>query len=314
MPDLVFPISEPIFLRLDQYLFFKKAAPSRSQIGKWIREGYVLVNDKPARASVKLKKGDTIVVHVPETSPTSLMPEEIALEILFEDADLIVINKKAEMVVHPGAGHRQGTLTNALLAHCKDLSGIGGETRPGIVHRLDKGTSGVIVVAKNDKTHIALCDQFKDRKVKKIYWAVVYGRMKEPSGTFSTFIARHPSHRKKFSVHVSKGKKAVTHYRVLKEGEGVSLLELELETGRTHQIRVHVTSAGHSIVGDPLYGGHARRVKQIQNQKMRHWIQKLNRPLLHARALSFVHPGSEKSMAFTAELPEDFKRTIESCF
>ena len=307
-------VVQPTDLRLDQYLLSQRIAPSRSQIGKWIRGRSVLVNDKPAKASKKLKTGDTIIVCAPEIAPASLVPEEIPLEILHEDSDLIVINKQAEMVVNPGAGHKRGTLANALLAHCKDLAGIGGEIRPGIVHRLDKGTSGVMVVAKNDATHIALSDQFKSRRVQKIYWALVYGRMKKPVGIFSTLIARSPSHRKKFSVSRSGGKRAVTHYQTLREGEGISLLELKLETGRTHQIRVHLTSAGHSIVGDPVYGGHIKRMKQIRDAKIRSFLQSLDHTLLHARCLAFSHPGTNETMEFEAGLPGDFKRAVELCF
>ncbi|MBI2341037.1 MAG: RluA family pseudouridine synthase [Deltaproteobacteria bacterium] len=300
--------------RLDQLLFARRIAPSRSQIARWIREGRVLVNEKPAKASRKIREGDRVCVNPPEARPAKPVPEKIPLDVLFEDSDLIVINKPAFMVVHPGAGHETGTLTNALLAHCKDLSGIGGVMRPGIVHRLDKGTSGAMVIAKNDRTHIALSEQFKKRKVKKIYWAVVYGKMKKPTGTFSGFISRSPSHRKKFSVSETKGKEAVTHYRMLKEGKGLSLLELKLETGRTRQIRVHLTNAGHGVVGDPLYGGHMQRTKQIQNAEARNFLRALDHTLLHARCLAFCHPGTNETMEFEAKLPEDFERAVDLCF
>jgi len=307
-------ITEPTNKRLDQFLVDYKIAASRSQMTKWIHEGCVLVNGSSAKASLKLKEGDSVIVTPPEVEPTPIEPEDIPLTILYEDSDLIVINKPADMVVHPGAGHSSGTLTNALLAHCKDLSGIGGQERPGIVHRLDRGTSGVIVVAKNDKAHISLSNQFKSREVVKIYWALVYGRMKEKEGTISTLITRSPSHRKKFSVSNEKGKDAVTHYKVLKEGEGVSFLEIRLETGRTHQIRVHLTGEGHSIVGDPLYGGHGKKLKQIRNDQIKKIFKSLDHTLLHARSLSFIHPSNKKNMECVGDLPEDFTEVLDLCF
>ena len=300
-------------MRLDQYLTAQNWA-SRSQITKWIRAGFVRVNGKTVKSSRLVGPSDKIEVHPPSATEPELKPEKIALTILYEDKHLIVVNKAAAMVVHPGAGHWKGTLAAALLAHCKDLSGIGGVKRPGIVHRLDKGTSGVIVAAKNDKTHTFLSDQFKNHEVTKIYWALVYGKMKTEKGTFDSFLTRSPAHRQKFMVHVSKGKRAVTHYKVLKEGEGVSLLEIRLETGRTHQIRAHLTEAGHSILGDPLYGGHSRRLKFIQNEKLRAFLQGLDHTLLHAHTLGLMHPVTGKKMKWTAPLPVDFKKAIALSF
>ena len=289
-------------------------ATSRSQIARWIDEGHVLVNGKKTKASYLVKPEDQIEVTPPKIQPSKLTAENIPLDILYEDKDLIVLNKPTSLVVHPGAGHSQGTLVHALLGHCKGLSTIGGVERPGIVHRLDKGTSGVMVVAKNDKTHQALSDQFKNHKVKKIYWALVYGKFKETEGTISNFLTRSPNHRKKFAVSGSRGKKAVTHYQVLKEERGFSLVELTLETGRTHQIRVHLTDAGHSIVGDPLYGGHSSRLRQLQVGELRKFLVNLDHTLLHAFKLKFFHPRLKKEMELQAGLPEDFSRMMKLCF
>lgn len=300
-------------LRLDQFLVSRNISPSRSQIARWIREGHVTVNGLSAKASLKLKCGDVIETTPPEPKPAKIKPEEIPLDILYEDDDLVVVNKPASMVVHPGAGHWGGTLTNALLAHCRKLSGIGGVERPGIVHRLDKGTSGVMVIAKNDKTHIGLSEQFKDHRVKKIYWALVYGKMKEKEGKFESLISRSKTHRKKFAVSDHGGKEAITYYRVLKEGEGVSLVEIDLKTGRTHQIRVHFTKAGHSVTGDPLYGGHQKRAGQIKNKKVGSFLKSLDHTLLHARSLKFYHPVLKREMEWTAPPPDDFEKAIEIC-
>lgn len=298
-------------MRLDQHLSSQKMAPSRSQIARWIDEGHVLVNGKKVKASYLVKPEDQIQVTPPKIQPSALIAEEIPLDILYEDDVLLVLNKPASLVVHPGAGHATGTLVQALLAHCKGLSSIGGVERPGIVHRLDKGTSGVMVIAKNDLTHQALSEQFKNHQVTKIYWALVYGKFKKTTGTISTFLSRSPHHRKKFSVSESRGKKAVTHYRVLQEGGGLSWVELNLETGRTHQIRVHLTDAGHSVVGDPLYGGHSGREKQFRDILLRRFLKKLDHTLLHARQLRFFHPLLKKEMEFEAPLPEDFKKALK---
>ncbi len=291
-------------MRLDHYLVSQKITSSRSQISRWIHQGNVLVNGRPSKPSYHLKEKDRVDINPPKVKSNILTPEAIPLKVLYEDDDLLVINKPSNLVVHPGAGHQQGTLVHALLAHCRGLSQIGGVERPGIVHRLDKGTSGAMVIAKNDATHIELSRQFTNHLVKKIYWVVVDGKMKNKKGTIQTLIARSPSHRKKFAVTKRGGKKAVTHYQVLKEGEGISLLEVSLETGRTHQIRVHLTNEGHGVVGDPLYGGHAKKCKNIQS----------DHPLLHSRIIGFTHPAKMKWMEYTAELPDDFKRIYDSFF
>ncbi len=294
-------------MRLDKYLQnFQKSVVSRSQLARWIREGHVLVNGKPAKASYLVKSSDCVEVSPPKVKPTELTPEPLPLDILYEDDDLIVINKSPDMVVHPGAGHREKTLVHALLSHCRGLSSIGGVERPGIVHRLDKGTSGVMVVAKNDVAHQHLADQFKNHQIKKTYWAFVYGCPRDKKGTIETLIARSPHHRKKFAVSRDKGKQAITHYRVLKSHAGVSLLEIDLETGRTHQIRVHLTDLGHSLLGDSLYGGHAKKVKNLSDTGLRKKVEALTHPLLHSRKIVFKHPVTGKKIKFTAEVPEDF--------
>lgn len=313
MEEKIFNITENPDIRLDRFLALQGIA-SRSQIGKWIDSGCVVVNRSPAKGSRKLKAGDLIRVAVPAVHDAELLPENIPLDILFEDDDLLVINKPANMVTHPGAGHRHGTLTNALMAHCGNLSTIGGVKRPGIVHRLDKGTSGVMVIAKNDLTHEDLSEQFQEHKVKKIYHALVYGRMKNKKGAFDTLISRSPVNRKKFAVNAKKGKRAVTHYRVLKEGEGVTLLELEPETGRTHQIRVHLTSAGHSIMGDPLYGSHSRCVKTTADAVAMNFLNSLDHQLLHSKTIVFNHPVKNRIMKWSSPLPPDFEKAVTLCF
>lgn len=295
-------------IRLDKFLFSKEVLTSRSQIARLIDEGCVLVNKLQAKASLKTKSGDVIHVTLPEAKNSELLSEDIKLNILHEDKDLLFINKDANMVVHPGAGHHSGTLTNALLHHCGKLSKIGGEYRPGIVHRLDKGTSGVMVIAKNDKIHQALSDAFKNHDLKKTYKALVFGRMKEKEGEIKTYIKRSEANRKKYTTHVSVGKIAITRYKVAKEYKYFSLLDVEILTGRTHQIRVHLTSLGHGIVGDALYGNSSKRLLQIVDVKERDLFKNLDHTLLHAYSLKLKHPGTKKVMDIKAELPEDFKK------
>lgn len=296
-------------MRLDQYLISKKMAPSRSQLARWITDGHVTVNGAVSKPSYVVRDTDVIEVKPPEIKPSILVPEEIALDVLYEDADLLVINKSSHMVVHPGAGHRQGTLVHALLNHCRGLSAIGGVERPGIVHRLDKGTSGVMVVAKNDRAHLDLSRQFKEHGIKKIYWAVVYGVPRQKEAAISKKIGRHPKDRKKFAVNTT-GKESHTQYKLLHQSQGLSLLEVQITTGRTHQIRVHLTDAGHSLVGDAVYGGHLRRVKNL-NSLLKMPVQNLTHPLLHARQLELTHPISGKRLSFEAPLPDDYKMILD---
>jgi 23S rRNA pseudouridine1911/1915/1917 synthase len=295
--------------RLDAYLVTQQDMPTRSQLQRLIEQGRVKVNGLSTKPSYPVKDQDTISVEIPEPTESFLTAEDIPVEIIYEDDDLVVVNKQAGLVVHPGAGNRTGTLVNALLFHCNKLSGLGGQ-RPGIVHRLDKETSGVMVVAKNDETHFSLSRQFQDRTVKKNYKALVYGRMESNQGTFDSPIGRHPSNRKKMSSRSNQAKSALTLWSVLKEYEQMSLVKVVLATGRTHQIRVHFSEAGHPVVGDDTYGG-SKRLKNIVDVKLRQRVQKLSALMLHAEHLSFIHPGTKKEIYFDVEPPKHFKNILE---
>ncbi|XQT34778.1 ribosomal large subunit pseudouridine synthase D (rRNA-uridine isomerase D) (rRNA pseudouridylate synthase D) [Thermotoga neapolitana DSM 4359] len=287
--------------RLDQFL--KEKTPSwisRSMIQKAIKEGKVKVNGQIKKPSYKLKEGEIVEVELPEEpkEPT-VQPEKIDLKILYEDRDIIVIDKPGDMIVHPVPSKLSGTLVNAILYHCSDLQGVGGKLRPGIVHRLDKETSGVIVVAKNDLAHQSLSRQFKDRKVKKTYILLARGRIKEDEGTVELPLARHPVLRVKMTVSEN-GKEAITHYRVLKRFDDVATLVLAFpQTGRTHQIRVHMKSLGHPIMGDKIYG----KYKEDE-------MFGIKRQMLHALKLGFFHPRTGEWMEFVSPIPEDFKEAI----
>lgn len=276
--------------RLDHFLPSRLSHLSRSRIQNLVRQACILVNgEQPAKAGIKLRSGDRITVEEPPPEPVETLPEEIPLDVLFEDEHLVVLNKAAGIVVHPGAGNREHTLVNALLHHCPNLSGIGGEQRPGIVHRLDKDTSGCLVVAKNDPSHRNLALQFSGRKVLKVYLAIVAGALRFKSGTVDAAIGRHPVHRMRMAV-VPKGRPSRTDYRVLREWEGLSLVECTLHTGRTHQIRVHLKHLGHPLAGDTLYGGRADFPRQM----------------LHARRLGFFHPVTNQWLEFESPIPNDF--------
>ncbi len=301
--ELTYPTdAEP--MRLDLFISRELENETRAAVQRLIENGNVLVDGQPAKASLKLRGGERVGVDIPAPVPAEPQPEEIALEVLYEDHDLIVINKPAGMVVHPGAGNSTGTLVNALLAHCDDLSGIGGEVRPGIVHRLDKGTSGVLVAAKNDRTHQALSEQFNVHSVKRIYQALIFGNPPEDTGKIEGIIGRHPTERLRLSGKARSGKHAVTRWRVKERYGRITLVELRLETGRTHQIRVHLTEAGFPLLGDPLYpdGG---RTNNLPDTQLRGMINKLGRQALHARTLGFIHPTTGEYLEFTAEMPED---------
>jgi 23S rRNA pseudouridine1911/1915/1917 synthase len=278
--------------RLDQFLAAKLARLSRSRIQHLIKSGHVLVNTTSAKSAEKLRSDDMVILHEPEPIPASVKPEEIALDVLFEDDDLLVINKPAGMVVHPAAGNAAHTMVNALLKHCTNLSGIGGEQRPGIVHRLDKETSGCIVVAKNDFAHGRLARQFAERAVTKIYLALADGFFKTKRGVVETLIGRHPVHRKKMSVVERGGRLAKTEWRVLAELARGSLVECTLHTGRTHQIRVHLKHLGHPVLGDKLYA--PKLAADFPHQ------------MLHAWRLGFAHPRSDEPMRFCSPVPENF--------
>ena len=297
-------------LRLDIAVSHEIPSLTRSAVQRLIEEGRVTVNGRPERASHRLKGGEEISVTVPPPQAAEPVAEAIPLEILYEDADVVVINKPAGMVVHEGAGNRSGTLVNALLGHCDDLSGIGGELRPGIVHRIDKDTSGILVAAKNDRAHQALAEQFRAHSVKRIYRALVFGSPRDESGRIESAIGRHPVDRKRMSGTARHGKRAVTRWKVLARYNRLTLLELRLETGRTHQIRVHLSEFGHPLVGDQVYGG-GSRLASITDPRLRKLITDLNRQALHAMTLGFIHPADGRYLEFTTPLPEDMQRIID---
>ncbi len=309
--QLLFPYNHPT-QRLDSFLAESLPELSRSQLKKLIDTGQVLLEGSAAKAGQKLKGGEQILVILPDPEPLDAIPEEIPLHILYEDSSLIVVDKAAGMVVHPAAGHTRGTLVNALLHHCTDLAGIGGELRPGIVHRIDKDTSGVLVVTKNDQSHQALAAQFKQHSVKRRYLALVHGLVTEQVGCIDQPIGRHPTQRKKFSSRARQAKRAVTHWKVLRryDQDRLTLVELSLETGRTHQIRVHFSEHNWPLVGDPLYTSPAR-CKGLTDARLRGLISRLPGQALHARELGFLHPVSGEFLEFKSELPEPFKAVID---
>jgi len=279
--------------RLDHFLAAQIAHLSRARIQGLIKSGDILVNQAGAKPGTKIRTGDIVSVTEPPPRPVATPAEDIPLDILHEDEEIIVLNKSAGMVVHPAVGNWDGTLVNALLHHCPALSGIGGERRPGIVHRLDKETSGCIVIAKNDAAHQNLAAQFAGRKVLKVYLALVAGHLRQQSGTIETSIGRHPIHRKKMAVTEGRGRSATTDYRVVQEFDNASLVECTLHTGRTHQIRVHLKHLGHPLLGDKLYGG-ARAGAEFPRQ------------MLHAWKLGFIHPRTLRRVEFEAPLPGEF--------
>ncbi len=287
--------------RLDKLLV--EASPeelSRSQLQDWIREGYVRVNGAAVKPNYKVGPGDQIEVRVPITVTSELVPEPIPLDIVYEDSDVIVVNKPRGMVVHPAAGHPNGTLVNALMYHCKDLSGINGEIRPGIVHRIDKDTSGLLMAAKNDAAHASLSEQLKEHTVTRRYIAVVHGTIPHEQGTIDAPIGRDPKDRKLYMVTDKNAKTAVTHFVVRERMDsGYTLLELMLETGRTHQIRVHMKYVGYPLVGDPVYGRSKGRTMAVPGQA------------LHAAVLGFTHPRTGERLTFEAPLPAEMEQLIE---
>ncbi len=308
-PDiaLLIPITEEYEgLRLDHFLVSVVPGQSRSHLQRLIEEGHVTVNGRPAKANLRLKLGVSVDIDIPEPRDPIPVPENIELPIVYEDADLVVVNKPPGMVVHPAAGHDSGTLVNALLYHVDDLSGIGGEKRPGIVHRLDRGTSGLMVVAKNDAAHQELARQFHDREVSKEYLALVWGvvvagrRIEDPIG-------RDPNNRLKMTNRARRSREAVTRIvRVFQVNPALALAQIAIHTGRTHQIRVHLSSIGHPIVGDTLYGGLRRRLPFDIRAVLR-----LDRPFLHAAKLAFKHPRDGRRMEFESELPPDLKSVLD---
>lgn len=287
-------------VRLDRYLSDQLAELSRSYIQKLMEEGQVQLNGRPGKASVKVKAGDTVLVTLPEAVEPEILPEDIPLEILYEDADVILVNKPKNMVVHPAAGHYTGTLVNGLMYHCReDLSGINGVLRPGIVHRIDKDTTGVLIACKNDHAHNAIAAQLKEHSITRRYRAIVHGNIKEEEGTVDAPLGRHLADRKKQAVQRDgEGRRAVTHYRVLERFRDYTYIECELETGRTHQIRVHMAYIGHPLLGDEVYGS-GREPFHLEGQT------------LHAMVLGFVHPTTGEYMEFEAPLPAYFEELLE---
>lgn len=283
--------------RIDKVLATTLSNHSRSQITQWLKEGYVMVNDEVTRANYKVKSGDRIVINVPAPKELELVAQEIPLEIVYEDEDVAVINKPQGMVVHPSAGHPDQTLVNALLYHLTSLSGINDVVRPGIVHRIDKDTSGLLMVAKNDDAHLSLAKQLKDKTSLRKYVALVHGSIGHDKGRIDAPIGRSKVDRKMQAVRED-GKEAVTHFQVLERFKDFTLVELQLETGRTHQIRVHMQYIGYPLAGDPVYGPKK--------------TLKTNGQLLHAKLLGFKHPRTEESMIFEAPLPEAFEEILEN--
>ncbi len=303
--------------RIDRFLTAQLEGASRAKIQKYIEDNRVLVNGESVRASYKILPNDSIVVNIPTSAPSDrVVPEDIKLEIVYEDEYLIVVNKPAGMVTHPGHGNWSGTLANALIFHCNSLSTINDPSiRPGIVHRLDKDTSGLIVAAKDDTTHASLARQFADRTIEREYWAIVWGRLPKKNGLIESMIARSKSDRKKFTVVEEEGKFAATEYEVLREFNFLSLVRLKLRTGRTHQIRVHLSHISHSVFGDPTY--HGRRINYGPNglhrdeltprhrQEVSDLLKLIDRQALHAKTLGFIHPVTKQHLHFDSELPTD---------
>ena len=282
--------------RIDSFLSGKTEF-TRTRIQQLIKEHNITVNGKATKSSYKIEKDDKIVIEVPEAETTEIKPENIKIDIVYEDSYIVVINKQAGLVVHPAHGHYSGTLVNAILYHIKDLSGINGEIRPGIVHRLDKDTSGLIVIAKNDKVHVTLTEMFQEKKIRKTYLAILKGKLNKSEGKVVTQIGRDKNDRKKMTVidDITKGKTAITKYRVISQNSLFTLVKVNIETGRTHQIRVHMRHLGYPILGDSVYG-------RKDNEK---------RQMLHAYRLEFLHPVTGNPMEFIGEIPEDFQRALK---
>ncbi len=285
--------------RIDSFLAGELDSLSRSYIQKILKNGGVTVNDKPVKANYKVQENDRIRLEIPEEQEPDIKPENIPLSVLYEDDDVLVVDKPKDMVVHPAAGHYEHTLVNAIMYHCADnLSGINGVLRPGIVHRIDKDTTGALVICKNDKAHQCLAEQLAVHSITRKYRAIVYGNFNEDTFTIEGSIGRHPTDRKKMAMNVKNGKPAVTHVRVLERLKGYSYIECQLETGRTHQIRVHLSSKGHPLLGDTVYGPAKPAFKDLQGQT------------LHAMVLGFQHPSTGEYIECTAPLPEYFEKLL----
>ena len=301
MKQELFPEIADSGLRIDKYLSSVNEQLSRSYIQKLLKSGLVLVDGKPVKASYQVDEGDVISLDIPEAVEPEIEPENMDLDILYEDQDVILVNKPKGMVVHPAAGHYSHTLVNGLMYHCKDqLSGINGVMRPGIVHRIDMDTTGVIIACKNDMAHNSIAAQLKEHSITRRYQAIVHGVLKDDAGTIEGPIGRHPTDRKKMSINYNNGKSAVTHYKVLKRFRQYTHVECRLETGRTHQIRVHMVSIEHPLLGDLVYGPGKCPIPGLQGQT------------LHAGVLGFIHPRTGEYMEFTAPLPEYFAKLLNT--
>ncbi|MCA1796243.1 MAG: RluA family pseudouridine synthase [Desulfuromonadaceae bacterium] len=297
--------------RLDRFLARTLPDMSRARLKRLIDDKQITADGAAVKAGLRLRGGETLRISVPQAQEPVATPEDIPLDILYEDSDLVVINKPAGMVVHPANGHYSGTLVNALLHHCTDLSGIGGELRPGIVHRLDKDTSGVLVVSKNDLSHQGLAQQFKDHSINRRYITLVHGQVQNDTGSIEKPIGRHPGARKKMSTHSSRGRDAVTHWKVLRRyaAERLTLLEMRLETGRTHQIRVHLADMNLPVVGDQTYGN-VKRPNALADAHIRTLVQQLHRQALHAWILGFKHPRTGEYLEYFSPLPADMAQIV----
>ena len=290
---------EDDLVRIDKYITEAGFDLTRSRIQGLISDGNITVNDKMVKANYKVRENDVIKIIIPNAVPVDIPAEDIPLNIVYEDDDLLIVNKPKGMVVHPAPGHYTGTLVNALMYHCKDkLSGINGELRPGIVHRIDMDTTGLLVICKNDKAHNFIADQLKEHSITRKYQAIVYNAFKDEEGTIEGNIGRHPNDRKKMTI-TPNGKEAVTHYKVLKNLGKYTLIECQLETGRTHQIRVHMTSINHPLLGDEVYGP-------------KNCPYNLQGQVLHAKTLGFIHPTTKEYVEFDSELPEYFQKLVDN--
>ena len=286
--------------RIDRYLSEEMEDRSRSYIQKLIKDQYVIVHQKPVKANYRLSLGDMVEITLPEAKEPDIIPENIPLDILYEDQDIIIVNKPKQMVVHPAPGHYSGTLVNALMYHCgQELSGINGTMRPGIVHRIDMDTTGSLIVCKNDMAHQSLSEQLKVHSIKRVYVAIVHGNIKEDNGTVNAPIGRHPTERKKMSIHTKNGRNAITHYKVLERFGEYTYIQCALETGRTHQIRVHLASIGHPLVGDQVYGPRKCPFPKLQGQT------------LHAKTLGIIHPRTGEYLEINAPLPDYFIELLD---
>ena len=300
--------------RIDLYLSEVEHVATRAQVQRLLKAGHILVDGKPVKPSHHTRGGEHVTVTIPDPEPSRMIAEDIPLDIVFEDKSLLVVNKAAGMVVHPGSGVRDGTLANAVLAHCGDLSGIGGVLRPGIVHRLDKDTTGLLLVAKNDATHLALSEDLKARRVKREYIAVVWGIPRE-GGRIETLIGRSRADRKKMAVLKAGGRNSITYYEVKETFEFACLLGVTLQTGRTHQIRVHMSHVGHPVFGDPTYGGRRRKYGSLGKVTMEtagRYLELIDRQALHAKSLTFTHPATGSEMKLEAPLPRDMKILVDA--